>query len=121
MLVDGIEHTFLSGAKEIEVEFMPEATQTTEVGGLTKFCFSKALELLNKGKSVSRAGWNGKGLYLTKQVPDENSKMTRPYVYITTPPGSTEQFGVAQLKQERIPWLCSQTDLFAEDWFEVVL
>lgn len=87
---------------------------------LPKFGFGKGIELLNQGKSISRVGWNGKGLYLTKQVPDENSKMTRPYVYITSPEGSTQQFGVPQLGEHRVPWLCSQTDLFAEDWFEVV-
>lgn len=94
-------------------------SETGEV--LTCFNFGKAIELLNKGKSVSRKGWNGKGMYITKQVPDENSKMTRPYVYMTIPQGATEQFGVSSLHQHRIPWLCSQTDLFAEDWFEVVL
>lgn len=43
--------------------------------------FGWALSDLREGKSVYRKGWNGPGQYLTLQVPDENSKMTLPYVY----------------------------------------
>lgn len=82
--------------------------------------FSIALKMLRSGKSVTRHGWNGKGLFITLQVPDENSKMTRPYMYITTPIGSTNQFGEAGDKEQRVPWLASQTDLLAEDWYEVI-
>lgn len=81
--------------------------------------FGQALEVLKAGKSVSRQGWNGKGMFLTLQVPDENSKMTRPYVYMTLPVGSTSQFGEVD-KDQRVPWLCSQTDLLAEDWVVTV-
>lgn len=31
--------------------------------------FGKALEALNQGKMVARSGWNGKGLFVFKQVP----------------------------------------------------
>lgn len=80
--------------------------------------FSEALDFLKKGLSVSRSGWNGKGMYLTLQTPDEHSKMTRPYVYMTLPEGSTTQFGEVKGDQ-RVPWLCSQTDLLAEDWYVI--
>ena len=63
-----------------------------------------AIEEMRKGRSVCRRGWNGKGQYLKLQVPDKNSKMTQPYVYITTVQG------------DLIPWLCSQADLLATDW-----
>jgi len=59
------------------------------------------------GKRVARSGWNGKGMWLELQVPDSGSKMTLPYVYMKTAQG------------DLVPWLCSQTDLLAEDW-EVV-
>jgi len=91
----------------------------TQQRGLTAFIysmdFSKALSILKEGGTVTRAGWNGKGMYITLQRPDENSKMTRPYVYMTLPVGSTAQFGEVSSDQ-RVPWLCSQTDLLAEDW-----
>jgi len=63
-----------------------------------------AIEELSVGKKVSRAGWNGKNMYLELQVPDAHSKMTLPYVYMRTAQG------------DLVPWVCSQTDLLAEDW-----
>lgn len=76
--------------------------------------FGKALEWLKLGKKIAREGWNGKGMWLSIQFPDENSKMTLPYVYIEYPVGHP-----AYPHGSRIPWLASQTDLLAEDWFLV--
>ena len=33
------------------------------------FSFSEAIELLQKGKAIRRSGWNGKNLFVIKQVP----------------------------------------------------
>lgn len=63
-----------------------------------------AVKQLRDGRRVTRPGWNGRGMYLEMQVPDEHSKMTLPYVYMYT---ATTDF---------VPWLCSQTDLLALDW-----
>lgn len=68
------------------------------------FNFSEALDALKSGRRVSRVGWNGKGMYLLLQSPDENSKMTLPYIYMST------------VQDDLVPWLASQTDLLAEDW-----
>lgn len=86
---------------------------------MMKFDFSLALNLLMQGKKIAREGWNGKGMWLELQVPDEHSKMTRPYVFMSLPKGSTAQFGEEMKEIERVPWLCSQTDLLAQDWFEL--
>lgn len=69
--------------------------------------FSQALELIKEGKKVSREGWNGKEMYLELQVPDEHSKMKRPYIYIV--PG----------EEWVVPWVASQADLLGEDWQEI--
>ena len=76
------------------------------------FCY--ALNALKEGKKVCRNGWNGKGMWLNLQVPDENSKMTLPYIYIEYPVDH-----IAYPKGSRVPWLASQTDLLAEDWMVV--
>lgn len=75
--------------------------------------FGEALDVLKQGGKVSRRGWNGKGLWLELQVPDEHSKMTLPYIYINYPADAVNTPGA------RVPWLASQTDALAEDW-EVV-
>ena len=72
--------------------------------------FSEALKALKNGSSVQRVGWNGKGLKITAQFPDENSKMTLPYLYIEYPETNSVT------PNARCPWLASQTDLMSEDW-----
>ena len=69
-----------------------------------------ALTELRAGRRVRRKGWNGKGMWLALQVPDANSKMTLPYVYLNYPDDARNTPGA------RVPWLASQTDMLAEDW-----
>lgn len=76
--------------------------------------FGVALEHLKSGGRVARTGWNGKNMWLKLQRPDENSKMTLPYIYIEYPKGH-----VAYPEGSRVPWLASQTDLLADDWVGV--
>ena len=72
--------------------------------------FGQALELLKQGNNVARAGWNGKGLWVELQTPDEHSKMTLPYLYLNYPTDAQNTPGA------RVPWLASQTDMLALDW-----
>lgn len=76
--------------------------------------FGDAVTELKKGQRVRRKGWNGVGMWLQLQVPDANSKMTLPYIYIEYPVGHK-----AYPEGSRVPWLASQTDALSDDW-EVV-
>ncbi len=66
--------------------------------------FGQAIEELKAERKVAREGWNGKGMYLELQVPDEHSKMDLPYIYMSTAQG------------QLVPWLASQTDILSNDW-----
>lgn len=66
--------------------------------------FSEALEQVKAGGYASRKGWNGAGMWIALQVPDEHSKMSLPYIYMSTITG------------DLVPWLASQSDILAEDW-----
>ena len=66
--------------------------------------FGDAIAAARSGQRISRSGWNGKGMWLALQVPDEHSKMTLPYLYMST------------AQSDLVPWLASQTDVLAEDW-----
>ena len=66
--------------------------------------FEEALELIKEGKTVTNENWNGKGMCLKAQYPDENSLMTLPYIYMVNAKG------------ENIPWLASQQDMFSDGW-----
>lgn len=66
--------------------------------------FGQALAALKAGGKVARDGWNGKDMYVELQVPDEHSKMRRPYLFMRPVDG------------DLVPWVASQSDLLAEDW-----
>jgi len=66
--------------------------------------FEEALSRLKKKCRVSRAGWNGKGMYVQLQAPDDHSRMSLPYLFMRTASG------------EFVPWVASQTDILADDW-----
>lgn len=66
--------------------------------------FSYALNWLKSGKKVARQGWNGKGMWLQVQWPDAWSKMTLPYIFMST------------VTSDKVPWLASQTDILSDDW-----
>lgn len=85
-----------------------------QIGGMT---FGLAIEALKKGFRMARAGWNGKGIFIELQVPDENSKMTHPYIFIDTTGLESDNLFAPR---DRVPWLASQTDMLAEDWMEVL-
>jgi hypothetical protein len=69
-----------------------------------RFRIGRAIEEMWDGQRVRRQGWNGRGMWLALQTPDTHSKMSLPYVYMRTAQG------------DFVPWLCSQTDLLADDW-----
>ena len=79
--------------------------------------FGQMLEELKDGHKCRRAGWNGKGIFIELQAPDENSKMTSPYIYIDTTGLQTENEAAPK---SLVPWLASQTDMLADDW-EVII
>jgi hypothetical protein len=70
--------------------------------------FSWALRMLKAGHKIKRAGWNGKGQYVTGQFPDAHSKMSEPYAYLHNAQGGT------------VPWIPSQGDMFSEDWMTTI-
>lgn len=80
--------------------------------------FGEAIEALKEGERLQRKGWNGKGIFIELQNPDENSKMTSPYIYIDTTGLQTDN---ESAPKNLVPWLASQTDMLAEDWQVLVL
>lgn len=73
--------------------------------------FSAVLDLFRKYPEYDlkfiRNGWNGENMYIMLQLPDDNSKMTLPYIYLKTANG------------DFVPWCPSQTDILATDWIQL--
>lgn len=87
-----------------------------EQNGLT---FSTALALVKDGKRLQRAGWNGKGMFIFL-VPGSRFTVNRPPLLGIYPEGTEINYhGHVDMRTadgQIVPWLCSQTDLLAEDW-----
>lgn len=81
--------------------------------------FSQALEHIKNGVRMSRAGWNGKGMFVFL-VPGSVFKVNRPPLLGIYPEG-TEITYCAHIDMRTadgkiVPWLASQTDILADDW-----
>jgi len=75
---------------------LKESTQKT---GLN---FGQALEQVKHGKGMRLPAWQS-DVVIRAQYPDENSKMTSPYLYVES------RFG-------RVPWKETMIELFSEQW-----
>ena len=94
-------------------------TQDTDMQKFpSNLCFDNALEWLknNPTHQISRRGWNGKGLCVKLQIPDENSKMSLPYLYMQYPATPASDTAPTTHINARAPWLASQTDILSDDW-----
>ena len=82
----------------------------------TGLTFGLAVEAAKGGAPVTRAGWNGKGMYVTL-VRSESYDIMGHDLVGTLP---LRDFLVMKTADDQIvPWVASQTDILAEDW-EVV-
>lgn len=84
--------------------------------------FGMAIESLKAGNRVSRAGWNGKGMFLIL-VPGSiglTVEEGRPFAKAGVPVGTKFNYlphiDMFTAQGDFVPWLASQTDMLAEDW-----
>jgi len=117
---DGIERTtiFIYEDKDFicpSDELLPKLRELMQIRVLEMKAtkgndFGWAIIQLKDGHKVYRQGWNGKGIFLELQVPDEHSKMTLPYIFINTMGLQNDN------AKALVPWLASQSDMLSEDW-----
>jgi len=91
--------------------------------------FGKAIVALKQGKAIQRSGWNGKGLFVVKQIPasinadiipkmqslPQSAKdilMSRENPHIDY----TNQMLIVNPDGRADSWVPSSSDVFAEDW-----
>jgi len=75
-------------------------TQTVE--SEANMDFGEALKALMMCNRVARIGW--KREYIEIQLPDKDSKMTKPYIFLSSEIGN------------KVPWTPTQDDLLSTDW-----
>ncbi len=64
--------------------------------------FSEALKEVKSGKGIRLPSWS-EDVIIRAQYPDENSKMTAPYLYVES------RFG-------KVPWKETFIELFSDKW-----
>lgn len=75
------------------------------------------VDAVKSGFKVARTGWNGKGMYLF--YIGESMSSGNGWTFTN---GKNDNCGVLPFiamktfSGEVVPWLCSQTDILAEDW-----
>lgn len=84
--------------------------------------FSAALAALKGGGRITRAGWNGHGMWLTL-VPGSTITVAPDRPLGAAMPDRIGQqlhyrahIDMKTVNDEIVPWVSSQTDLLAEDW-----
>lgn len=129
---EGFLVEYLDGGKanteayEGYVSWSPKDVFEKAYGETTGMTFGLALEALKRGHKVSRAGWNGKGMWLvlvpgTKDValragtPYEKALGDVPPIEIL--PHIDMWTTNSEGRRAMLPgWLASQTDMLSSDW-----
>lgn len=75
--------------------------------------FGLALDALKEGLRIARAGWNGKGMWLTL-IPAGGDLRLGEGQFPILP-----WIGMKTADDKFVPWLASQTDVLASDWVVV--
>lgn len=100
-----------------------------EVMKETSMCFGDAIEVLKQGGAIRRSGWNGKGLFVIKQVPAHIESNIIPKMQ-SLPQSAKDLIlkgkGFIDYKSQCLiynentgradSWVPSISDVFAEDW-----
>jgi Protein of unknown function (DUF2829) len=107
-------------------EAFEKAYRISEPGMPQSLTFGDALHYLKQGRKVSRAGWNGKGMWLALSPGHDMvhagnfySQANANYAYSQTGrhvkvlPCITMKTNTGEIL---IGWLASQSDMLAEDW-----
>ena len=83
--------------------------------------FGLAIEAAKMGKKIARAGWNGKGMFLyhvpAAAYPPCTEAAKEAFGGSDVPYGAYIAMKTAQ--GNVVPWLASQTDMLADDWYIV--
>ncbi len=90
--------------------------------------FGQAIEALKEGKLVHRLGWNGKGMFIVKQIPAAIGTDIIPKMQSLPQSAKdmmlkrnqsihyTNQMLIVNSEGRADSWVPSSSDCFAEDW-----
>jgi len=108
------------------ISWSPKAVFYTAYQSSGGMNFGHALEAIRQGYKVSRAGWNGKGMWIaiscdgSRMVSTEGFWSTHAADHARRQGGEAEVLPTMLMKTATgeilLGWLASQSDMFARDW-----
>lgn len=82
--------------------------------------FGDALAAIKEGKKVARKGWNGKNMFLFftpgSQITVSAGRPLAAAFLVDSIVDYQPHVDMKTAQGSIVPWLCSQTDMLAEDW-----
>ncbi len=84
------------------VSWSPKEVFEKAYRSVTGVSFGDALKAMLNNRAVVLPYWSD-DVHLFIQKPDKNSKMTHPYIYVTS------RFG-------KVPWVATQVELLSTEW-----
>lgn len=79
--------------------------------------FGEAIDELKRGGCVTRAGWNGKGMWLFLVKGDTTAKREGyGFGEMMGEPTFRDAIFMRTVDNQLVPWTASQSDVLAEDW-----
>lgn len=80
--------------------------------------FGLAVEAMKKGASVTRAGWNGKGMFLFLIQGSNDIATLHGYGFgeMLNEPTFRDAIFMRTVDNQLVPWTASQSDVLADDW-----
>lgn len=101
------------------ISWSPKAQFDNAYRATTGMSFGLAIEALKLNKRVARAGWNGKGMWLSLVGVKSSWCGSIEGVENTMPvgwQGYSPFIAMYTADGMLVPWLASQTDMLADDW-----
>ena len=116
---DGSEGGYIVRYQDGYVSWSPENTFDYSYGTLDRMNFGDALHFMKEGNKVARSGWNGKGMFIFL-VKGSRFTVNRPPLLGIYPEGTEINYhshvDMKTADDTVVPWICSQTDMMANDW-----
>lgn len=91
---------------------------------LGPYGFTGALVALKQGRKVYRQGWNGKGMFVylvpaAKYPAQRNTNGTMLGIFPDDMVPYGPYLAMKTAQDNVVPWLASQSDILADDWYEM--
>lgn len=122
-IIKGVKGEFYPCKADIFEKTYDEADSTSTMN------FGDAIEVLKQGGAIKRSGWNGKGLFVVKQIPAHITEEIIPKMQSLPQSAKdiimsrenkvidyTSQMLIINPEGRADSWVPSVSDVFAEDW-----